>query len=73
MELEEGMALQMLPEGRNTIECAADVPRDARIITLLPDFRPGQRWARTWFSRLPAQSPTEDRPREWHFEQIIEW
>ena len=73
MELEEGMALQMLGEGKTSIESAAEIPRDARIITLLPDFKPGQRWARTFFSKLPAQSPTIDRPKEWHFEQIITW
>lgn len=71
MELEEGMAREML--GIEKVETSEDIPRDARIIVLLPDFRPGQRWARTWFSKLPAMGPDPDRPKEWHFEQIIRW
>ena len=80
MELEEGMALDIQLRrggGREDagygVQRAEDVPRDARIITLLPDFVPGRRWARVFFSRLPAQSPGVDRPREWHFQRVIEW
>ena len=71
MEVEEELAREMLPDGQTELRCASDIPREARIVTVLPQFRPGERKARCLLSKNTV--PHSMDQVEWHYHRDVEW